>query len=447
MRGIQRKSRSSRIPNRHPTRFSFSTDPFYRYTHYLLRFPAKFHPPVARALIEQFSDPGQLILDPFCGSGTLLVEASVLGRHCVGIDIDPLAVFVSRIKAHRVSPSALRRSAALLLDRLVRKQRPCSEYLRRQFNDIAQSTYHRKVSADGLDIPSIPNIFHWFRRYVIIDLAHIHRIITKLRVPQTHRDVFLLCFASSIRAASNADPVPVSGLEVTSHWKKRDRRGRVINPFDLLRRAIERAIPAIEQYYSASSATSTISALQGDATRLRTTFRRAVDVVITSPPYHNAVDYYRRHTLEMYWLRLVTSPAQRIDLKHRYIGQANVRKNSQFVTQQLVPSSLAKRWATKIQRDSPPRADAFLHYINTMRDVFAGLAALLDSGSKAVIVVGKSTWNHQRIPTHRLFAEVASEFFEPPDVCWYPIKNRYMSYARHNGANIDREFVLVFAKK
>src|SRR5262249_55559426 len=73
---------------------------FDQLTHYLFRYPAKFHPPVARALLERYSEPGDTVLDPFCGSGTLLVEALVSDRSSVGIDVDPVATLVSRAKVH-----------------------------------------------------------------------------------------------------------------------------------------------------------------------------------------------------------------------------------------------------------------------------------------------------------------------------------------------------------
>lgn len=59
-------------------RFRFSEEPIDKLTHYLFRYPAKFHPPVAKALIDTFTRPGETILDPFCGSGTLALEATIL---------------------------------------------------------------------------------------------------------------------------------------------------------------------------------------------------------------------------------------------------------------------------------------------------------------------------------------------------------------------------------
>jgi hypothetical protein len=67
-------------------------------THQFYRYPARFSPTFARAAIEAFTNPGDLVLDPFVGGGTTLVEARVLGRLAVGADISHLARFVSQVK-------------------------------------------------------------------------------------------------------------------------------------------------------------------------------------------------------------------------------------------------------------------------------------------------------------------------------------------------------------
>jgi hypothetical protein len=70
-------------------------------THQLFRYPAKFHPPVVAKLLEQYTRPGDLVFDPFPGSGTALVEAMIRGRRSVGSDIDPVAAVVSHAKTRR----------------------------------------------------------------------------------------------------------------------------------------------------------------------------------------------------------------------------------------------------------------------------------------------------------------------------------------------------------
>lgn len=67
-------------------------------THNFYRYPARFSPSLVRAAIDAFTKPGDLVLDPFVGGGTTLVEALASGRHCVGTDISSLAAFVTEVK-------------------------------------------------------------------------------------------------------------------------------------------------------------------------------------------------------------------------------------------------------------------------------------------------------------------------------------------------------------
>lgn len=72
--------------------------PISGFTHNFYRYPARFSPKFVRAAIQALSEPGDLVLDPFMGGGTTLVEAMALGRHGIGVDISSLAAFISRVK-------------------------------------------------------------------------------------------------------------------------------------------------------------------------------------------------------------------------------------------------------------------------------------------------------------------------------------------------------------
>lgn len=75
-----------------------SKEPVTGYTHDFYRYPARFSPSFARAIIENFTKPGETVLDPFMGSGTTLVEARAMSRHVIGTDISSLAVFLAQVK-------------------------------------------------------------------------------------------------------------------------------------------------------------------------------------------------------------------------------------------------------------------------------------------------------------------------------------------------------------
>jgi DNA methylase len=74
-----------------------------QFPHALYRYPARFSPHFAREVIEAFTSPGELVLDPFCGGGTAIVEALSLGRKAVGCDINTLATYITKVKTTPLS--------------------------------------------------------------------------------------------------------------------------------------------------------------------------------------------------------------------------------------------------------------------------------------------------------------------------------------------------------
>jgi tRNA G10 N-methylase Trm11 len=414
-----------------------------RNTHYLFRFPAKFHPPVARALLDRYVDgDDKTVWDPFVGSGTLLVEAAVAGRSAIGSDVDPLAIFVSRVKSRPLPAEDVNRAWKRLDARLSRWDRGEAWYVGfdPRTEDIAWRDPEERL-------PAIPNIAHWFRPYVAVDLARIKREIHSIP-DRSVREFFLLILGSIIRASSNADPVPVSGLEVTSHMRRLEAAGRTVDPFRLYSATARRAIADMAQFERAlDTPPKPIRTFRADATRPQARrLPEGVSAIITSPPYHGAVDYYRRHQLEMFWLDLTASQDDRLRLLDQYIGRPKVPQRNRFVRSTMPLTPWIRSLEQEMRAVDPPRADAFKHYCNSMRRSFRQFAAVLPRGAPAVFVVGHSAWNGEVLSTSNLFAELAAPEFEMDETLWYPVSNRYMSYKRHNGASIDTEYVVVLRR-
>lgn len=422
----------------------YSPDRGPRLSHYAFRYPAKFHPPVARKLVEQFSVPGQVCFDPFCGSGTLLVEAAAAGRQAIGSDVDPLAVFISTVKCIRHDMVKLKSAIQPVLVAVDNLRNLDAELAEDLLHDISIAAFDHRLQGEGLWLPDIPRLHHWFRRAVLVQLSRLSKLVLSCKATPSQRAFLRLCLASVIRKCSNADPTPVSGLEVTAHMRRLEAAGRQIDVLKSFEDAIGAAIKGAEEYSDVVPAGTVIRTRAVDARSLARSKIKA-DVVITSPPYHNAVDYYRRHQLEMYWLGLTVSQADRLLLLDGYIGRANTAKR-------LMPKKIGKlpamaaEWDAKIRSQAPRRADDFVHYFTSMQKVFSGMAHVLDLGAKAVIVVGNSRFGDEEIPTDLLFEDLAGNNFRHRETFWYPVKNRYMSYSRRNGANINREHVLVFER-
>lgn len=84
-------------------------EPVLGLTHCFYKYPARFSPQLARATIRAFTEPGDLVLDPFCGGATTLVEAAAAGREAIGSDISRLAVFLARCKTFPLNSRSRRR--------------------------------------------------------------------------------------------------------------------------------------------------------------------------------------------------------------------------------------------------------------------------------------------------------------------------------------------------
>jgi DNA modification methylase len=432
-------------PNTTPRRLDFGHGHTSDTVNRIFRYPAKFHPPAVASLLERYTNAGDLVLDPFVGSGTALVEGALRGRRMVGTDIDPVAATVALAKTRFHDSEAVLKAREATLSSLADFNRSANEYEHLMFHDYDDQEYSAIVTDEGLWVPSVPNMFHWFRRYVVVDLARILKAISSVDTDASTRLLLRVAFASIIRNASNADPVPVSGLEVTSHMLRREAAGRQVDPYGMFKLATARIEKATSDFTSLLPdvvcepvvAVSDALALPiGD---------NVVDAVVTSPPYHNAVDYYRRHTLEMYWLGCVETHSDRLRLLPHYFGRPRVPFKNPLFELSWTPGKLTRHWEELMKEDAPRRASDFRHYVLAMTHTFAELYRVTRSGAPVLVVVGQSLWNGTKIPTEQLFTELAVGF-NLTDILFYPVKNRYMSYSRRNNASIDTEFVLAFRR-
>lgn len=410
--------------------------------HRAFRYPAKFHPPVARALVERYSSPGEHVLDPFCGSGTLLVEGAIAGRHTTGHDVDPLAVFISSAKLATYDVAELTHLWLTMEKTVLQLKALRDKRLDLKHVDLDADALGEQLNS--LSLPGIPNIDHWFRRYVQLDLARLRDALWSCDASAEGKAFLQLVFASIIRRSSNADPVPVSGLEVTSHMKQRDLDGRVVDPFAYFLQRGRRLLEAVESFDAVRSADASSAVSLHDA---RTPFGGdRPHAIITSPPYQNAVDYYRRHQLEMFWLGLTESQADRLALLPHYVGRAKVPMRDPYLETDFDDHPLADTWFQEIQATSVSRARDFKAYFSSMTSVFAELERFARPGANVVLVVGRSRWGQYEIPTEELFKQLMPAKLVLKEHLTYGITNRTMSYTRHNGASIDVEHVLAFEK-
>jgi len=125
---------------------NYSSDTTYL-THNYHPYPCKFVPQIPKQIISKYSKEGDLILDPFCGSGTTLTEASLLNRNAVGIDINPVGALSARVKATTLSKSD-KQIVNKILDKIAHKTST-------SFEKFIESNFEERF------VPDFENLNHW----------------------------------------------------------------------------------------------------------------------------------------------------------------------------------------------------------------------------------------------------------------------------------------------
>lgn len=231
-------------------------------------YPAKFIPQIPRALIEQLHPgDGTAVLDPFCGSGTTLVEAARAGHAAVGIDLHPLACLITRVKT-APAPSGLAQRAA----------------------DVAASARR----SQHVPVPPIPRLDHWFRVPVQRALAALVTSIEE-HAGADARDALAVALSSII--------VRVSNQESDTRYAAIDKTVGADDVFAGFTRAASQLESALTGSWPPSRPTperyvinaNVLDVAPGDVSV-------PVSLVVTSPPYPNAYEYWLYHKYRMYWL-------------------------------------------------------------------------------------------------------------------------------------------------
>ena len=228
-------------------------------------YPAKFIAELPRALLKSLPvTPGTAVLDPFCGGGATLAECQRTGLPSVGIDLNPIACLMARVKT-AVQPPGLKEAACAAAGRARR--------------------------GPAAAVPAIPNLDHWFDPPIQRALASLVEAVGS--APDAHWDALRLALSSII--------VRVSRQESDTRYAAIDKNVSAEDVFALFLRAATRldAILAQRTYPLVRAEVLEADTLAAEPSRIG-----RIGMVVTSPPYPNAYEYWLYHKYRMYWLGL-----------------------------------------------------------------------------------------------------------------------------------------------
>ena len=258
-------------------------------THNIHRYSGKFIPQIARRAIALLTAPGEFVVDPYCGSGTTLVESVLLGRKALGIDLSPLATLIARTKVTPVPSadlSALQQELTLALAPLN------SDEELPLFSDSLRTTASNLRLQDK-PLPDDEWFRKWFQPRILNDLMAINRAIREIK-DSRKQDIARVAFSDILRKSSNAH----SGYPNVMFDKNARERSSPVKPF---LKTLNRVCEMVASLEKASAHWKDARVELGCATALPPD-DCSVDAIISHPPYIGSIPYAEYGVLSLKWL-------------------------------------------------------------------------------------------------------------------------------------------------
>lgn len=348
-------------------------------THKFHSYPARFIPQIPLTFIKLFTREGETVLDPMCGCGTTLVEAFLNNRNSIGNDFNPLATLISKVKVTLIKETEFR----YLKEKLRRMKR----YLDLDYKRIDKR------------IESLPNrkISKIFNRVVISKLEVIRETLLEIKEEGAHNDIYDLgkvALSSTIWSLVENG----GGIDVDDLFLKK------IN-------SMEKELKKMSKIIKNHPETRIIT---GDARRLEVE-TDSVDLIVTSPPYVNALDYYRVHMYNMLWLGMD------FDLFRKH----EIGAHSHFIYN---------------------RFRLLSEYLGDMLRVMIEMNRVLKKNKLCVIVVGNSSLEYELIESYKFFAEMSKSIGFKPLKTYFRNIDKTRKYTSTDIGKIDDEYILILQK-
>lgn len=295
-----------------------SKDASTRYlTHSYHSYSAKYIPQIPRYLISNLTKRNDLILDNFVGSGTTLVESKVLGRHAIGVDVNPLACLVSKVKITNIQKPDLEKilSVCMSIEEEILKLRASRGYTN------STSTFDLQdigpISNNHYLLANIPNhnILKWFNKNVIYELLTIKLKIDSLEEDHI-RDFLLVAFSSILRSSSNA----TSGFGNLMINKQPPKKRNIFEKFN---RVANIMVTKMEEFNQVTKNNSSIKIFRHDTRSLRFIADDTISFICTHPPYMASVPFAEYQKLSLWWLGFSQQ-----ELENKLIGGRRARSDT-----------------------------------------------------------------------------------------------------------------------
>ena len=347
-------------------------------SHNFHAFAAKFPPQLPRLFIQSLTLPGDLVLDPMMGSGTTVVEAFLEGRRAIGVDLDPLAVRIGRVKVTPLSIDRVRETGARVLAGSAR---------------MVDSRKVEHALDRRLDSATKQFVDYWFLPATQRELMALVLSIEQIEEPDI-RSFFELCLSSIIITKSGG----VSMARDLAHSRPHlDKTKRPKNALEQYGQRLRKSLKNLEEL---NRGTGQALVQNADARQLPLA-NDSVSMIITSPPYANAIDYMRAHKFSLVWLGAGIDELS--EIRATYIGTERVGTRSYG----MLPESLHRIISDLASKDAK-RAAILQKYFIDMEAAMKEMYRVIMPGAAVIVVVGASTMRGIDVGTHQCLADLGT---------------------------------------
>src|SRR3989338_6992610 len=319
-------------------------------THGYHRYPAKFIPQIVSRLTSKYTKIGDLILDPFGGCGTTLVESKVMGRPSIAVDINPVAVLITKAKITPIDPVKIEEEFTALKNKLVE--------------------YSEKIK---VKVPTHERIDYWFKPEEKRRLAFIFAEISRIK-NQDVRDFFFCGFSNILKNCS-------IWLQ-KSNKPTRDFEKKPSEPIKTFLKQIKMMLRGNTRLFEMLSEKGYLKVpskvICMDA-RTIPAKDNSVSLIVTSPPYVTSYEYADLHQLTALWLEYTKDLS---DFRKRFIGTSYHNKKDFALN-----SALAENIRKELLEKDKKTAEEVSTYFSEMNQVFIEMKKVLKKGGKTCIVV------------------------------------------------------------
>jgi DNA modification methylase len=347
------------------------------YTHCFHSYPAMMIPQVARRILEKFGKKAHLLFDPYCGTGTSLVEANLRGIDAIGTDLNPLARLIATAKTTRIDVQVL-------------------DLFLHDFADYLFSIGFQADTGHSVVVPPVKNRDFWFSQCTQQKLALLLHYINKIN-DLAIRNFFKVAFSETVRESSFVKQGEFKLVRSKNHREAHepDVFGIMLGKLSRNRRGMKEFLEACPRYARSSIYDfNTVSGIPSNVLP-----KESVDIVVTSPPYGDSrttVAYGQYSRLANEWLG--HNDAQQID--KRLMGGRRTNHPHRF------NSEILNDVITTIQKRDVERARDVISFYQDYQQSIKNVSDVIKSGGFACYVVGNRTVKGLTIPNDEITARL-----------------------------------------